>query len=264
MIIAGVILIVIAVAAAFVQRHQGGKAHAAKATETLSCADINTLSGGVSAEVGGGGFHQRCEVVGQAAPGQGGVIKAPHSGADAVWHHSTVTHRYWEMEERVVDGQRQRNRVERDETVSDITSAQPFAVSDGTGSVVVSPDGANVDKPERVADRFEPQVTQEQLPSGLAGVLGSFLRAGDQSGTIGFEYEEWIIRPGARLYVHGEVSDATGRVAFAKPSEGRYIISTRSEEQIVGAAERNATIATGVGGVLGVAGVVLVILGLVL
>jgi hypothetical protein len=264
MIIAGIILIVIAVVAAFVQRHQGGKAHAARATETLSCADINTLSTGVSAEVGGGGFHQRCEVVGQAAPGEGGLIKAPHSGADAVWHHSTVTHRYWEMEERVVDGQRQRNRVERDETVSDITSAQPFVVSDGTGSVVISPDGANVDKPERVADRFEPQVTQEQLPSGLAGVLGSFLRAGSQSGTLGFRYQEWIIRPGARLYVHGEVSDATGQVAFAKPSEGRYIISTRSEEQIVGAAERNATIATGVGGVLGVAGLVLVILGLVL
>jgi hypothetical protein len=263
MLIAGIILIVIAVAAAFVQRHQGGKAHAARATETLSCADISTLSSGVSSEGSGGLFHQRCEVVGQAAPGEAGVIKAPHSGAEAVWHHSTVTHRYWEMEERVVDGQRQRNRVERDETVSDITSAQPFLVSDGTGSVAVSPDGANVDKPEKVADRFESQVTQQQLPSGLAGVLGSFLRAGDQSGTIGFEYEEWIIRPGARLYVHGEVSDASGRVAFAKPSEGRYIISTRSEEQIVGAAERNATIATGVAGVLAVAGVVLVVLGLI-
>jgi hypothetical protein len=263
-IIAGVILIAIAVAAAFVQRSQGGKAHAARATETLSCADINTLSSGVSAEVGGGGFHQRCEVVGQAAPGEGGVMKAPHSGADAVWHHSTVTHRYWEMEERVVDGQRQRNRVERDETVSDITSAQPFVISDGTGQVAVSPDGAKVDKPERVADRFEPQVSEQQLPSGLAGVLGSFLRSGSQSGTLGFRYQEWIIRPGARLYVHGEVSDATGRVAFAKPSEGRYIISTRSEEEIVGAAERNATIATGVGGALAVAGVVLVVLGLVL
>jgi len=262
MLIAGIILIAIAVAAAFVQRHQGGKAHAARATETLSCADIDTLSRGVSAEGSGGLFHQRCEVVGQAAAGEGGVIKAPHSGTDAVWHHSTVVHRYWEMEERVVDGQRQRNRVERDETVSDITSAAPFVVSDGTGSVAVSPDGANVDRPEGVVDRFEPQVTQEQLPSGLAGVLGSFLRAGSQSGTLGFRYQEWVIRPGARLYVHGEVSDATGRVAFAKPSEGRYIISTRSEEQIVGSAERNAKIATVAAGVMTVAGVVFVIVAL--
>jgi hypothetical protein len=262
MIIAGIILILIAVAAVFVQRHQGGKARAAKRTETLSCADIDTLSRGVSAEGSGGLFRQRCEVVGQAAPGEGGLIKAPHSCTDAVWHHSTVTHRYWEMEERVVDGQRQRNRVERDETVSDITSAAPFLVSDGSGLVAVSPDGANVDKPERVVDRFEPQVTQEQLPSGLAGVLSSFLRAGSQSGTLGFRYQEWIIRPGARLYVHGEVSDASGRVAFAKPSEGRYIISTRSEEEIVGAAERNATIATWVVGVGLLAGIALVVAGL--
>jgi hypothetical protein len=167
------------------------------------------------------------------------------------------------MEERVVDGQRQRNRVERDETVSDITSAAPFLVSDGTGAVAVSPDGARVDKPERVVDRFEPQVTQEQLPSGLAGVLSSFLRAGSQSGTLGFRYQEWINRPGARLYVHGEVSDGSGRVAFAKPSEGRYIISTRSEQEIVGAAERNATIATIAAVVLAAAGVVLVVVGAV-
>ena len=66
----------------------------------------------------------------------------------------------------------------------------------------------------------------------------------------------------AGAYVHGEVSDATGRVAFAKPSEGRYIISTRSEEQIVGVAERNATIARVATGVLLVAGIVLVVLGL--
>jgi hypothetical protein len=263
MIPGGIVLIVIAAVALYIQRNRSGKAHAARATETLSCADINTLSSGVSAEVGGGGFHQRCEVVGQAAPGEGGVITAPHSGAEAVWHHSSVTHQYWEMEEQVVDGHRRSNRVERAQVVSDITSAQPFAVSDGTGSVAVSPDGADVDQPERVADRFEPHVTEQQLPSGLAGVLSSVLRSGSQSGTLGFEYQEWIIRPGARLYVHGEVSDATGRLAFMNPAEGRFIISTRSEEQIVGSAERGANIATAIASVLAVAGVALIVVGAV-
>jgi hypothetical protein len=94
------------------------------------------------------------------------------------------------------------------------------------------------------------------------GLVGSVLRSGGSSGTLGFEYEEWVIRPGARLYVHGEVSDASGRVAFAKPDKGRYIISTRSEEQIVGSAERGATIARVITGVLLVAGIALVIAGL--
>jgi len=258
----GIVLIVLALVAVFVGRSQAARANAAKGTETLSCADINALSSGVSAEVGGGEFRQRCEVVGQAAPGEGGTIRAPHSGADVVWHHSTVRHQYWEMQEQVVDGQRRRNRVERSEVVSNITSAQPFMVDDGTGAVAVAPDGADVDHPERVLDRFDPHVESQPLPSGLMGLVGSVLRSGASSGTLGFEYEEWVIRPGARLYVHGEVSDASGRVAFAKPDKGRYIISTRSEEQIVGSAERGATIARVITGVLAVAGVALVVAGL--
>ena len=244
MLIGGIVLIVIALGVVLFERNQTGRANTAKLTETLSCADIDTLARGVQSEVGGG-FHERCEVVGQAAPGEGGAIKAPHSGVEVVWHRSTVTHRYWEMEEKVVDGDRTRNRVEREEVVSNITSSSPFAVRDATGVVAVNPDGADVDRPERVLDRFDPHVENSSapVPSGLAGVLSSFLRSGSQSGTLGFEYEEWVIRPGARLYVHGEVSDASGRVAFAKPAEGRYMISTRSEEQIVGAAERNAKIA---------------------
>jgi hypothetical protein len=261
MLIAGIILIVIALGVVFFERHQTGQANAAKVTETLSCGDIDMLARGVESEVGGG-FHQRCEVVGQAEPGDAGLIKAPHSGVEVVWHRSTVTHRYWEIDEQVVNNERTRNRVEREEQVSDITSAQPFLVRDATGAVAVSPDGADVDRPERVLDRFEPYVRDSPVPSGLMGVLAGVLRSGAQSGTLGFEYEEWIIRPGARLYVHGEVSDATGRVAFAKPGDGRYIISTRSEEQIVGAAERNAKIARAVTGVAAVAGVALVLAGL--
>jgi hypothetical protein len=157
----GIILIVLAVVALFVGRSQAARANAAKGTETQSCADINALSSGVSAEVGG--------------------------------------------------GQRRRNRVERTEAVSNITSAQPFR----TGAVAVAPDGADVDQPERVLDRFEPHVESQPLPSGLMGLVGSVLRSGASSGTLGFEYEEWVIRPGARLYVHGEVTDASGRVAFA-------------------------------------------------
>ena len=96
--------------------------------------------------------------------------------------------------------------------------------------------------------------------SGLLTLIW-FMRSGGNSGTLGFRYHEWIIRPGARLWVHGEVSDATGRLAFAKPSKGRYIISTRSEEQIVGAARRNAGIAHSAAAVAGIAGVALVVLG---
>ncbi len=257
MLIAGAILLAIAAGILLVARSHRAKARAARLTETLSCGDIAQLAGGVGAEVGGGLFSQRCEVVGQAAAGESGLISAPHSGADAVWHHSTVKHRYWEMEsKRDSEGRTTRSRVEKETTVSDITSEAPFLVSDGTGSVVVAPEGAKVDKPERVVDRFDPQVSEPTSSSFLA----SLFHSGADGGTLGFAYEEWIIRPGAQLYVHGTVSDKTGRPGFAK--DGRYIISSRSEEEIVGQAESIA-LWTAIGaGVAGAAGIVLLIMGL--
>jgi hypothetical protein len=37
-------------------------------------------------------------------------------------------------------------------------------------------------------------VASQPLPSGLMGLVGSVLRSGAGSGTLGFEYEEWVIR----------------------------------------------------------------------
>jgi hypothetical protein len=148
--------------------------------------------------------------------------------------------------------------------VSDLVSEAGFVVDDGTGQVVVAPAGADVDHPEQVVDRFDRHDGSGSAGAGvLDSVLSAVLLSGDRSGTIGFETEEWIIRPGARLYVHGEVSDASGRLRFAKPDKGRYVISTRSEQEIVRGDRRNAAIALGAAAVAAVAGVVLVVLGAV-
>jgi hypothetical protein len=106
-----------------------------------------------------------------------------------------------------------------------------------------------------VVDRFDPQTE----PPSSGGFLANLFRNDPDGGTLGFRYQEWIIRPGARLYVHGVVSDATGRPSFAK--DGRFIISSRSEEEIVGQAESVARWTTIAGGVLAVAAVVLVVAG---
>jgi hypothetical protein len=255
MLIAGAILLVIAVGIVLLARSQRSKADAARATETLTCGDLTQLASGVGTEIGAGSFSRRCEVVGQAERGDGAALTAPHSGIEVVWHHSTITHRYWELEERRdSEGRTSRERVEREETVSDITSSAPFVVADGSGRVAVSPEGAEVDSPERIVDRFEPQTEAPR-----ESFLGGLLRGGDDSGTLGFHYREWILRPGARLYVHGAVSDATGRLAFAK--DGRYVVSTRSEEELVGSAESTARWATIAAAVAALAGLALVLAG---
>jgi hypothetical protein len=262
MLIAGVVLLLVAAGALWFARSERADARKVTATETLGCGELSTLSTSVAGEVGGGSFRQRCEVVGKAEPGEPGVLKSPESGADAVWHRSVVTHKYWEMEDRRENDRTRRVRVEKEETVSDIRSDTPFLVRDDSGTVIVSPAGADVDEPERVVDRFERR-EGDVAESVTDAVLGAFLRVGNETGTIGFKHEEWIIRPGARLYVHGEATDATGQISFAKPGDdGDFIISSRTEADIVGDAERNAKIAAIGAAVAALAGLGLIAAGL--
>ena len=259
MLIAGIVLLLIAVAAFFYARSERGDARKAMATETVTCADAMGLSKGVADEVGAGDFRQRCEVVGKATA-VGSAAKAPESGAEAVWHRTVITHKYWVMESRTVDGRTTRSRDERQEVVSEIASAVPFSVADDSGSVLVRPEGAEVDEPEKVVDRFEPA---EGVQDDDRGFFSSLLRSGADSGSLGFQHEEWIIRPGARLYVQGELSDRGGELAFAAPQDdGAFLISTRSEEEIVSDKLRTAKIATIVAAVSAVLGVGLAIAGL--
>jgi hypothetical protein len=259
-LIAGIVLLAVAVGLVLYARHHRGKARTATATETLSCGDVAALSQGVADEVGAGDFSQHCEAVGAAKAGPQGLVDAPESGADAVWARTQVTHKYWEMVTVTRDGKSHRERQERSETVSDITSVAPFLLEDGTGSVLIHPEGADVDRPEKVVDRFE----QAQEVQGDGGFLATVLRSTRDSGTLGFQREEWILRPGARLYVQGEVADRTGQLAFAKPRDkGAFLVSTRSEEEIVASAERTAKLALAGAVAAGVIGVVLLIAGAV-
>ena len=245
LIIAGLVLLALGVAAVFYARHERAAERAAVATETVTCADLAALAAGVAGEVGAGGFTQRCEVVGEAELRDGGVVQAPESGVPAVWHRTKVTHRYWVMEERTQDGRKTRHREERSETVSEDASTAAFTVRDATGVVRVMPEHADIDRPEQVLDRFDR--ASDGGDSVVDGMFSALLRAGSDSGTIGFQHEEWAIRPGTRLYVHGEVSDRDGELSFGEPREkGRYLVSTRSEEELVAGSRRNARIAIGV------------------
>jgi hypothetical protein len=240
-LIAGIVLLVVAVGAVLYARHERGKARKATATETMSCGDIAALSDGVASEVGAGDFTQRCEAVGAAKAGPHGLVDAPESGLDAVWVRTKIVHKYWEMVETRNDGRTTRTRQEREETVSENTSTTPFALSDDSGTVLIHPEGADIDRPEQVVDRFEQRSGAERAGDGF---LAALLRSGQDS------------------YVQGEVADRTGALVFEQPRDkGAFLISTRSEEEIVQGAERNAKIATAGAAVAGVLGLVLLVAG---
>jgi hypothetical protein len=194
-------------------------------------ARAKTLTSAQLRQAFGAGGRRRstkvCEVVGAAQPGPDGPLAARFSRADCVWHRD-------EIQRRDQHGRDEHGRPNvSSKPAGGYLSRSPFTVIDGTGSILVDPDRADIDQPERVGRGFIPH---DGGPEGLAKWVMSFLRAGHE--TLGWDYQEWAIRPGTRLYVLGRASMAGGHLVMGQPARGRMIISTRSEADLTTGARR--------------------------
>jgi hypothetical protein len=226
-VIVWAIVLLVAGAAGFAFAHvKRREVHAMIGAETLAVADL-TMFHRTALEVSGpGGFRKVCEVVGVTQPGPNGLLTAEFSRTPCVWHRHEVKRRYRHVS---YDSQRRRQVSERTETVAQQVSSQAILLNDNTGYVYVDPRGLRGDAMEQVVSRFEPHVPQRGGPT----VFGIQLPGFDRDDTIGFEYTEWVLRPGVRLYVHGEASDAGGSLMFGKPGAGGpFIVSARTEEEL--------------------------------
>jgi hypothetical protein len=258
-LIGGAICLVLAAVAFFVYRSQQKSLNTMLLTETLTCGELGELSRAAAEAVGAGSFSHACEVVGVAAPGDQGLLRAPESGREVVWHRSEAIEHYWDTER---DSDGDTRRVERTRVVASHVSQAPFIVRDQTGEIVVEVAGADVDNAPVIANSYERDMSKVEIGSGLlANIAEAFLQ---KDTTIGIERKEWGIAPGQRLYVLAEASDRSGRLAMMKPAEGKFMISTRTEEELRTSKRGFANVARVLAIVFGVAGVVLLVLGLVL
>jgi hypothetical protein len=238
-IIAGVILIALAVGAFFLARHQQKRLAALGSTETLPC---NALVA-----------DQACEVVGQAKAGPDGSLTAPVSGRPCVWHHEKVT-QHWEEWER--DSKGEMRRENRSNVVSDERSTDLFTLRDAAGEVLVNPEGADIDNP----------VKSHRERSHRAAVQGrdmfdKVLSVLDDRSDEEIEVEEWIIPVDEALYVRGKPVQVELGLIMNDPGDGHFLISTRSEEQLAGSAKRWATVSMVVAGLAAAGGLALVVAG---
>ena len=141
-------------------------------------------------------------------------------------------------------------------------SEAPFVVRDATGEIVVEVKGADFDNAPVLADSYERDMSKVEIGSGLmANIAEAFLQ---KDKTIGIERKEWGIVPGQRLYVLAEASDRGGRLAMMKPAEGKFVISTRTEDELRASKRGFVNVARVVAIVLAAVGAVLLVLGLVL
>ncbi|WP_053204495.1 GIDE domain-containing protein [Jiangella muralis] len=228
-------------------------------TETFTAQELRTLQAAAAEAAGPGVFRQSCELAGIAQPSPSGAMKSEISATECVWHKHVVTRKFWETErKRDSNGNYRNRRVEKKEQVADQESEQPFLVTDETGSVLVHP-GRAVEGVEKTVDRFEPHDEEEERTELSIGSFSLSLPKTQREGTIGYQYEEWVLEPGRKLYVLGEVSDASGELAIEAPT----LVSTKDEETLLQETRSKQRLLLIGAAVAAVAGCVLIVVGVV-
>jgi E3 ubiquitin ligase len=257
MVIGGIIALVVGAIAYYYAHNQQRSLNAMTLTETVTCGELGELSQAAAEAVGSGSFGQACEVVGVAAPGTQGPLTAPESGREVVWHRTVLTEHYTTTE---TDSNGKSRQVEKTRIVAQHESQEPFLVRDATGTISVDPRGADVDNPFTLADKFERNGSGIDLgDSKWANIAEQFAKASVQGG---IQHEEWGIPVGQQLYVLAEANDRSGALTMSRPEHGRFLISTKTEEDLRESAGNTVAIATSIAVVAGIAGIVLIVLGL--
>jgi hypothetical protein len=150
-------------------------------------------------------------VAGIAAPGPDGPLASVVNSEPCVWHRHTVHRR--RIHYRTTDrGVSQRASMAR--RVVDASSTEPFRV----GPVQVAPAGMRVHRPVACATRVLPALASKPFPDadlllGRPAVL--------------YRHREWVLRPGAELFILGQVRSYGSWIMLRRPDRGPHVISTR-------------------------------------
>jgi hypothetical protein len=196
------------------------------------------------------GFRDLVETNGKADTD--GEVKAPYSNVPCAYYEATVT-REFEKEERSTDkdGKVKTRRTRSSETVSSRKSPSPLYVTDGDVRVGIDLDGATLHLKDG-EDRFEPYESNKTYT-----FFGVRFSAPSGVRTLGFRYKEKLIPAGHPLYVVGEARHSAGALRIGRPSEkGKpFIVSVKSEEEVIAGMQGSAKMVFYLGIALMVVGV---------
>ena len=183
--------------------------------------DLTRLRPGALADMEG----QRVTLTGEAVPGPDGPVVSGLAGVECVWHGHEVLRHYWSLDREPREGG-SRERV--CDSIADYDSEDLFGlVAEGgqadTDRILVDPRGTRPRGAElclkRLVGRPQPGVASpadDLLPRVRGRISGVF-----RGETIEFEYREWVLRPGSRVRVTGQVRVRDGRIVLAAPEGGK-------------------------------------------
>ena len=219
---------------AFVQRKKAeGEIAELKFVQHTSLEEVQRAWKSVAGQ--GTGYRDFVETGGKAVTD--GDVLSPHGKIPSAYFTATVE-REFEKDEMEKDdqGTLRRKTTRGSETVSSQKSAAPLYIEDGGVRLPIDLDGASVDFRDG-ANRFEPYESNR-----IYSFWGVSFTVPQGTRTLGFRYAEKIIPLGHPLYIAGEVRESAGTLHIGKPSEkGKpFIVSVKSEEEVVKSRESGA------------------------
>jgi hypothetical protein len=269
MLIFGVILAAVGGLCLVLAKRAGERVHHIKATDTTKLGDLLERVAAVRKELGEGPSELReyVELKGKVACAQ--PLRAEVSGQVAAIVQTTVTRdteRY--VESRDSQGNLQTRWEKASDTVHSARLSAAFQIDDGSGRIDVRPDGADTTL-QTVVDRMEQPAAVEsgyglRIGALQFGFQPGLAMAGGQLRVLGYRIREEILPVGAMVYMLGEASDTSDGLALHKPGTGDkpFLISVKSEAEMVQAAQSSQKGLTVGGYVLLAGGVVLAIVGM--
>jgi hypothetical protein len=275
----GLILIALAGLLVWLAKRAADKVLFMRATETTKLGTLFETIKQVRDELGGGPSELReyVELKGTVRCDQ--PLKGELSGqAAAVVETSVVRETEFMREDRDANGRVTQRWETRSESVHQTSLKAPFVLDDGTGQIEVRADGADFTL-QQVVDRFEAPNSVEAGGSmlrfgsfqvGFGGGYGGYGSMGSNYRVKGYRFRESILPVGGRVYALGEIADTDEGLSLHKPTAAKegettkpYVLSVKSEEELVAAGQQNAKWLK-IGGIASaVIGLVLAVVGLV-
>jgi uncharacterized membrane protein len=225
MIIIGIILIGIGIVLIFLRAGKLNTVNEMKYVQTSQIGNIIENHKSISGELGKGGYSEYVELKGNGKCSK--PLKSQHTNTPCLWFRSTVVREY-EEERTVTDSNgNRRTEIHRgSETVSTTEDSTPFDLDDGTGSIKINPQGAEI---------IGKQVYNQFKPGEYSGPLNIVLSTFNKRRTIGYRFTEDLIPVDQKLYILGEASDKDGELEVKRPSDKKkkFLVSVKSEEELI-------------------------------
>ena len=212
-LIVGIVLLAIGAGLLLWGRRTQAKTDLLRSVATSNAADVPSLMPGELTEVKG---TIRCDT----------PLTGPESQKPCVWYSTAVLREY---EDRTKNTNNEWQITRGSESLSSNQESTPFFVEDTTGRVRIDPSGAEVDAPTTV-DRFEDATNEAQQVS--VDLTGIYIGGNGGRRTLGYRHQEQALEVGTPVYVLGAVRESGEIGAPPRGSQGRFIVSHRSEEAL--------------------------------